>query len=108
LGVIFLAYLGLSVVLVVSASGMTFHDFFQTKAFLRSIPLMVLAGAGYLAFVLGINLVMRVCLMRDLWLKVLDTVRVYNIGAAANVTAKGELATALGEGFADGLEVAGF
>jgi uncharacterized membrane protein YjgN (DUF898 family) len=108
LGVIFLAYLGLSVVLVVSASGMTFHDFFQTKAFLRSIPLMVLAGAGYLAFVLGINLVMRVCLMRDLWLKVLDTVRVHNIGAAANVAAKGELATALGEGFADGLDVAGF
>jgi hypothetical protein len=87
---------------------MTFHDFFQTKAFARSIPLMVLAGAGYLAFVLGINLVMRVCLMRDLWLKVLDTVRVHNIGAAANVTAKGELASALGEGFADGLDVAGF
>jgi len=46
--------------------------------------------------------------MRDLWLKVLGTVRVHNIGAAANVTAKGELASALGEGFADGLDVAGF
>ena len=108
LGAIFLVYLILSVALVVGASGMTFNDFFATKAFARSIPLMVLAGAGYLAFVLGINLVMRVCLMRDLWLKVLDTVRVHNIGAAANVTAKGELASALGEGFADGLDVAGF
>ena len=108
LGVIFLAYLGLSVALVVGASGMTFRDFFQTKAFASNIPLLVLAGAGYLAFVLGINLVMRVVLMRDLWLKVLGTVRVHNIGAAANVTAKGELASALGEGFADGLDVAGF
>jgi hypothetical protein len=33
---------------------------------------------------------------------------VHNIEAAANVTAKGELAIALGEGFADGLDVAGF
>jgi len=33
---------------------------------------------------------------------------VHNIGAAANVAAKGELASALGEGFADGLDVAGF
>jgi len=108
LGVIFLAYLGVSLALVVGASGMTFDEFFETKAFAGSIPLIVLAVIGYLAFVLGVNLVMRVVLMRDLWLKVLDTVRVHNIGAAANVTAKGELASALGEGFADGLDVAGF
>jgi len=38
----------------------------------------------------------------------LRSVQVYDIGAAANVAAKGELATALGEGFADGLDVAGF
>ena len=108
LGVIFLAYLGVSLVLVVGVSGMTFAEFFETKAFAASISLIVLAVIGYLAFVLGVNLVMRVVLMRDLWLKVLDTVRVHNIGAAANVTAKGELASALGEGFADGLDVAGF
>jgi hypothetical protein len=51
---------------------------------------------------------MRVVLMRDLWLQVLVSVGVHNIGAAANVTANGELASALGEGFADGLDVAGF
>jgi uncharacterized membrane protein YjgN (DUF898 family) len=108
LGVIFLAYLGVSLALVVGVSGMTFNEFFETKAFAGSIPLIVLAVIGYLAFVLGVNLVMRVVLMRDLWLQVLDTVGVHNIGAAANVTAKGELASALGEGFADGLDVAGF
>lgn len=108
LGVIFLAYLGVCLALVVGTSGMTFEAFFKTKAFVESIPFWVLLGLGYLAFVLGVNLVMRVVLMRDLWLKVLDTVRVHNIAAAANVTAKGELASALGEGFADGLDVAGF
>ena len=30
------------------------------------------------------------------------------MAAAANVAAKGELATAVGEGIADGLDVAGF
>jgi uncharacterized membrane protein YjgN (DUF898 family) len=108
LGVIFLLYLGLSLTLVVGTSGMTFAEFFETKAFAANVPLIVLVVIGYLGFVLGVNLVMRVVLMRDLWLKVLDTIRVHDIGAAANVTAKGELASALGEGFADGLDVAGF
>jgi uncharacterized membrane protein YjgN (DUF898 family) len=108
LGVIFLLYLGLSLLLFVGTSGMTFHEFFETRAFAANVPLIVLVVIGYLGFVLGINLVMRVVLMRDLWLKVVDTIRVHNIGAAANVTAKGELASALGEGFADGLDVAGF
>jgi hypothetical protein len=46
--------------------------------------------------------------MRDLWVRVLASMTVHDIGAAANVSAKGELANALGEGFADGLDVAGF
>jgi hypothetical protein len=41
-------------------------------------------------------------------MKVLETVEVHDIAAAANVRATGELANALGEGFADGLDVAGF
>jgi len=69
---------------------------------------LALAGIGYLAFVLATNVVMRVYLMRDLWVKVLSTVSVHGIEAAADVLAKGDLASALGEGFADGLDVAGF
>lgn len=69
---------------------------------------MVLLGIGYLALALAMNVVMRVYLMRDLWVRVLSSTIVHNIGAAANVTARGELANALGEGFADGLDVAGF
>jgi hypothetical protein len=70
--------------------------------------LLVLAGLGYLTVVLAINVVMRVYLMRDLWVRIVGTTIVHDIGAAANVTARGELANALGEGFADGLDVAGF
>jgi hypothetical protein len=39
---------------------------------------------------------------------VLASTHVQGIEAAANVTARGDLANALGEGFADGLDVAGF
>jgi hypothetical protein len=39
---------------------------------------------------------------------VLATTHVLGIEAAANVSATGDLASALGEGFADGLDVAGF
>ena len=65
-------------------------------------------GLGYLMFALAINVVIRVYLMRDLWVRVLDSTIVHGIEAAANVSARGELANALGEGFADGLDVAGF
>jgi hypothetical protein len=76
--------------------------------FLKSIPLLVLAGLGYLLFALAINVAMRVYLLRDLWVRVLVSTTVHNIEAAENVSARGELANALGEGFADGLDVAGF
>jgi hypothetical protein len=52
--------------------------------------------------------VMRVYLMRDLWVRAVASVNVHGIEAAANVTARGELASALGEGFADSLDVTGF
>jgi hypothetical protein len=38
----------------------------------------------------------------------LESINIHDIEAAANVSARGDLANALGEGFADGLDVAGF
>ncbi|WP_223977607.1 DUF898 domain-containing protein [Bradyrhizobium sp. RD5-C2] len=108
LGTLFSAYLALCIFLAASINGSSIADFFRTEAFARSIPLMVLPGIGYLALALAMNVVMRVYLMRDLWVRVLSSTIVHNIEAAANVTARGELANALGEGFADGLDVAGF
>ena len=108
LALAFAAYLALSAFLIASVSATPFDKFFAPQAFLKSIPLLALAAIGYLAFVLAVNVVMRVYLMRDLWVRVLASTIVHNIEAAANVSARGELANALGEGFADGLDVAGF
>jgi uncharacterized membrane protein YjgN (DUF898 family) len=108
LAAVFAAYLVICSALVASMSGTPFGEFFKSQAFIKSIPLLVLAGLGYLMFVLAINVVMRVYLMRDLWVRIVGSTIVHDIAAAANVSARGELANALGEGFADGLDVAGF
>src|SRR5437764_9272112 len=108
LGLVFAAYLALSAALVASMSGESLRGFFSQQEFLKSIPLLVLAGIGYLTFALAINVVIRVYLLRDLWVRVLVSTNVHGMEAAANVSAKGELASALGEGIADGLDVAGF
>ncbi|MEH2624658.1 uncharacterized membrane protein YjgN (DUF898 family) [Bradyrhizobium sp. AZCC 1719] len=108
LGLIFSAYLALAAVLVASMSGDAFSEFFKSQEFMKSIPLLVLAGIGYLVFALAMNIVIRVYLLRDLWVRVLGSVNVSGIEAAANVSARGGMASALGEGFADGLDVGGF
>jgi len=108
LAAMFFAYLLMCPAVVASMSGTPFKEFFISQEFIKSIPLLMLAGLGYLTVVLAINVVMRVYLMRDLWVRIVGTTIVHDIGAAANVSARGELANALGEGFADGLDVAAF
>lgn len=108
LGLVFAVYLALCAVLVASMSGEGLTEFFKTPELMRSIPLLVLAGLGYLVLALAMNVVMRVYLTRDLWVTVLGSVNISGLEAAANVAARGDLANALGEGFADGLDVGGF
>jgi hypothetical protein len=104
----FAAYLAGSAALVASMHGIPIALLFKTPALLHSVPMLVLAGIGYLATVLGLNVVMRVYLLRDVWARVIASTTVHGIEATANVSAKGELASAIGEGFADGLDMAGF
>jgi hypothetical protein len=106
--VAFAAYLAICAGLLASISGAPLNQFFAPQVFLKSIPLLVLAGLGYLGFALASNVVMRVYLLRDLWVKVLASTNVQGIEAAARVSAQGNPVNALGEGFADGLDVAGF
>jgi uncharacterized membrane protein YjgN (DUF898 family) len=108
LSLVFAAYLALAAVLVASMSGEPFSEFFTSQEFAKSIPLLVIAGVGYLAMALAINVVIRVYLLHDLWVTVLGSISISGIEAAANVAARGDLANALGEGFADGLDVGGF
>jgi uncharacterized membrane protein YjgN (DUF898 family) len=73
-----------------------------------NIPVIVAFAIGYLALILAMNVLMRMYLLRDVWARVVSSTTVHHIEAAANVAAMGEPANALGEGFADGLDVAGF
>jgi len=102
------AYMVGGMLLVVTLSGVSAEEMFAGDNATKSIPMVVMMVIGYFAAALAINIVMRVYLQRDLWAKVLETVEVHNIAAAADVRGSGKLAGALGEGFADGLDVAGF
>jgi uncharacterized membrane protein YjgN (DUF898 family) len=74
----------------------------------QQIPVLIAMGLGYIALMLAAGAVRRIYLMRDLWQRVADTVTVQNLAAADNVAAQGHLVSALGEGFADSLDVVGF
>ncbi|MBR0702080.1 DUF898 family protein [Bradyrhizobium diazoefficiens] len=104
----FSAYMGGGALLLVQLSGVPAEQMLGSDNAVTSIPMVVMMVIGYLALALAINIVMRVYLQRDLWAKVLETVEVHDIAAAADVRGSGQLASALGEGFADGLDVAGF
>jgi uncharacterized membrane protein YjgN (DUF898 family) len=108
LALVFAAYLAMCVGVIASMSGAPLGQFFNPQVFLKSVPLLALVGLGYLMFALAINVVMRVYLLRDIWARVVSSTTVLGIEAADNVAARGDLVNALGEGFADGLDVAGF
>ncbi len=65
-------------------------------------------GLGYVILALAFNVVLRMYLMRDLWAKIAGTTVVHNLSAADEVVAQGDAVNALGEGFADSLDVGGF
>jgi uncharacterized membrane protein YjgN (DUF898 family) len=80
----------------------------QDPELFTSIPFIALAVVGYLAWAMALNVLIRLYLFRDLWQRAVSSITVHGIEAAANVAAKGDLANAIGEGFADGLDVGGF
>ena len=90
-------------------SGDGFGEFFKSQEFCKNIPLLVLAVVGYLVFALATQrrdpaLSDRAISGSGCWNRSTSI----GLEAAANVTARGDLASALGEGFADGLDVGGF
>jgi uncharacterized membrane protein YjgN (DUF898 family) len=101
-------FIGVAVSLLTKLSGAPSGQVSVAAAASTSVPLLVVTVIGYLALALALGVVARLYLTRDIWAKVMATTVVTNLSAAANVTAKGDLATAVGEGIADGLDVAGF
>ena len=105
---VFAGYLMLCAALIARVSEASMAQVFASGHLQGSIPMLVLAGIGYLAFILLFNVVMRVYLMRDVWARLAGSTVVHGLGTLATVSVRGELASAVGEGFADGLDVVGF
>lgn len=78
--------------------------------FTRQHPYLFLGAniANYLVIALCAGVVVRVYLVQGVWGRVVASATAHNLDRADDVSARGDLASALGEGFADGLDVAGF
>src|SRR4030088_3122210 len=85
--VAFGAYLALGAWLLASMSGtpldLYLNQIFLSHTLMAGIPLLVMAGVGYLSLALAVNGVMRVYLLRDLWARVVSSTAIYGIEAAA-------------------------
>jgi len=99
--------LSAAIAAAVSGEALDMETFSNVELYV-SIPFIVPAVIGYFGWAMLINVFMRLYLVRDLWERSVASIRIHGLEAAANVAAKGELANALGEGFADGLDVGGF
>jgi uncharacterized membrane protein YjgN (DUF898 family) len=108
LTLIFAVYLGIVSAIVATMAGQGFEAAFADGDMATVVPFFVFMGIGYLAWALVSGAIARLYLMRDLWDRAVSSITVHGIEAAANVAAKGEMANAIGEGFADGLDVGGF
>jgi uncharacterized membrane protein YjgN (DUF898 family) len=75
---------------------------------LQKTSILIAVVVGYIACALAFGVVVRMYLRRDLWARVVASLVIYNLAAADNVTARGEAVNALGEGFADSLDIGGF
>ncbi len=101
-------YVAVVALIVGSMGGPTAGEsVFANPELYTSIPFLALTVVGYLAWAMGMNVFMRLYLVRDLWQRAVSSITVHGIEAAANVAARGDLANAIGEGFADGLDVGG-
>ena len=63
---------------------------------------------SYLALILALGTVSRIYMVQRIWKLVVSSIGIENLGAAEHVAAKGKAASAVGEGLADSLDVAGF
>ncbi|MDQ8732390.1 DUF898 family protein [Bradyrhizobium sp. LHD-71] len=104
-----IAYMAFAAVMAATMTGHPLDTtLFSNLDLLTSVPFIAFAVVGYLAWAMVLNIFIRLYLMRDLWQRAVSSITVHGIETAANVSAKGDLASAIGEGFADGLDVGGF
>ena len=64
---------------------------------LQNLVLALCAGA-----------IMRIYLTRDLWARLAASATVHNLAAVEAMVGQGQMASAIGEGFADSIDIGGF
>ena len=89
-------------------SGLTFDELLQTRGDAFTIALTIAMFLAYFCAGLAVGALQRYFLQRGLWRAVATTSFVFHVDALAAVASRGAAAHALGEGLADGLDVAGF
>jgi uncharacterized membrane protein YjgN (DUF898 family) len=72
------------------------------------VAFLGLIGFGYVAAMLTAGAFIRIHVLRGVWSCVASSTTVVNIGEAESMLAEQRLVTAVGEGFADSFELAGF
>ncbi len=72
-----------------------------------SISVIVTSVIAYLAVLLTIGILQRFYMTREIWRVISTSLTISHLEASDGVAARGEAANALGEGLADGLDVAG-
>lgn len=75
---------------------------------LQQVPVLIAFAVGYVLVALTFGATLRIYLLHDVTAWLADSTAVHNIAAAENVSARGMPASALGEGFADSLDIFGF
>jgi uncharacterized membrane protein YjgN (DUF898 family) len=74
----------------------------------QHIPIFVAVIASYLLAALAAGAVLRIYLTRDLWVRLAESATVHNLAAMEAVAGQAGMASAIGEGFADNIDIAGF
>ena len=109
--VLFAGCLAWIALLIAMVFAIAFADGGSAQAFtLAGRHPAVLIGSvfGYLLMGLGLSIVIRVYLVRDVWERIAASTRVHQLAATDGVAARGAAASAIGEGFADSLDIGGF
>jgi uncharacterized membrane protein YjgN (DUF898 family) len=107
IGLFLTAWFGGVMYLVWAMSGATKFSAEGFALAMTGVPILVAMAVGYLLSALAIGIVIRIYLRRDIWARVAASTTVHNLHVAENVAARGEAAGALGEGFADSLDIGG-
>jgi uncharacterized membrane protein YjgN (DUF898 family) len=95
---------------LVTAGLMAWWGNWDLRALAERVPDVTAAGANianYLLLAMAVGFVMRLHLMRGVWERVVNSTTVHGLEAADNVHARGAAASAVGEGFADSLDIGG-